>query len=179
MTTTITGATGVNQITDDAITAAKLPTGSVIQVQENFSATSVATSAPAGSASALYGLMDGRVYGDLTSVTITPTNANSKFYISISCGMSSTTASNRGAFGIALVKDNTTGYERSTHPWYPAASNVSNYAPDQNQTHIVDATSANAVTFYFKGYAYNEGSANQAQVVSFRNAQITVMEIAG
>ena len=32
MTTTITGATGVNQITDDAITAAKLPAGSVLQV---------------------------------------------------------------------------------------------------------------------------------------------------
>ena len=32
MTTTITGATGVNQITDDAITAAKLPAGAVLQV---------------------------------------------------------------------------------------------------------------------------------------------------
>ena len=32
MTTTITGATGVNQITDDAITDAKLPAGSVLQV---------------------------------------------------------------------------------------------------------------------------------------------------
>ena len=179
MTTTITGTTGVNQITDDAITAAKLPTGSVIQVQENFSATSVATSAPSGSASALYGLTGGRVYADLTSVTITPTNANSKFYIAISCGMAGSTPSNKGAFGIALVKDNTTGYERSTYPWYPAASNVSNYTPDQNQTHIVDATSANAVTFYFKGYAYNENNANSQQAVTFKNAQITVMEIAG
>jgi len=35
MTTTITGATGVNQITDDAITAAKLPAGSVLQVVQS------------------------------------------------------------------------------------------------------------------------------------------------
>ena len=40
MTTTITGATGVNQITDDAITVAKLPTGSVLQVvSADFSST--------------------------------------------------------------------------------------------------------------------------------------------
>ena len=171
MTTTITGATGIDNI--------KAATGAVIQVVENFSATSVSFSCPVGTASALYGLTGGRVYADLTSVTITPTNANSKFYIAISCGMSGTTPSNRGAFGIALVKDNTTGYERATFPWYPAASNVSEYGPDQNQTHIVDATSASAVTFYFKGYFYNESSGNQAQAGSFRNAQITVMEIAG
>ena len=171
MTTTITGATGIDNI--------KAATGAVIQVVENFSATSVAFSCPVGTASALYGLTGGRVYADLTSVTITPTNANSKFYIAISCGMSGTAPSNRGAFGIALVKDNTTGYERATYPWYPAASNVSEYGPDQNQTHIVDATSASAVTFYFKGYFYNEASGNQAQSGGFRNAQITVMEIAG
>ena len=171
MTTTITGALGIDNI--------KAATGAVIQVVENFSATSVAFSCPVGTASALYGLAGGRVYADLTSVTITPTNANSKFYIAISCGMSGTAPSNRGAFGIALVKDNTTGYERATYPWYPAASNVSEYGPDQNQTHIVDATSASAVTFYFKGYMYNEGSGNQAQAGSFRNAHITVMEIAG
>ena len=171
MTTTITGATGIDNI--------KAATGAVIQVVENFSATSVSFSCPVGTASALYGLTGGRVYADLTSVTITPTNANSKFYIAISCGAHGTTPSNRGAFGIALVKDNTTGYERATFPWYPAASNVSEYGPDQNQTHIVDATSASAVTFYFKGYFYNESSGNQAQSGSFRNAQITVMEIAG
>ena len=33
MTTTITGATGVNQITDDAITAAKMPSGSILQTK--------------------------------------------------------------------------------------------------------------------------------------------------
>ena len=171
MTTTITGATGIDNI--------KAATGAVIQVVENFSAPSVSFSAPIGAASALYGLESGRVYADLTSVTITPTNANSKFYIAISCGMNGTTPSNRGAFGIALVKDNTTGYERASYPWYPAASNVSGYGPDQNQTHIVDATSASPVTFYFKGYMYNEASGNQAQSGGFRNAQITVMEIAG
>ena len=171
MTTTITGATGIDNI--------KAATGAVIQVVENFSATSVAFSCPVGTASALYGLEAGRVYADLTSVTITPTNANSKFYIAISCGMNGTTPSNKGAFGIALVKDNTTGYERASYPWYPAASNVSNYGPDQNQTHIVDATSASAVTFYFKGYFYNEGSRKPSTIWQLRNAQITVMEIAG
>ena len=40
MTTTITGATGVNQITDDAVTHAKLPAGSVVQVVYSSNTTS-------------------------------------------------------------------------------------------------------------------------------------------
>ena len=43
MTTTITGATGVNQITDDAITAAKLPAGSVLQVVTSLFKTNTAS----------------------------------------------------------------------------------------------------------------------------------------
>jgi len=45
MTTTITGATGVNQITDDAITYAKLPAGSVINVTTYTNNTRQALSA--------------------------------------------------------------------------------------------------------------------------------------
>ena len=68
MTTTITGATGVNQITDDAITAAKLPDGSVIQV---ISATvAVATNTTSTSF----------VNTPLTA-SITPTSTSSKILI--------------------------------------------------------------------------------------------------
>ena len=71
MTTTITGATGVNQITDDAITAAKLPAGSVLQVVSTTYATNTQTTSttkiPVGSA-----------------CSITPSATTSKILVSIS-----------------------------------------------------------------------------------------------
>jgi len=69
MTTTITGATGVNQITDDAITAAKLPAGSVLQVQsKNYQGAYSTTTAS---------------WLDVTNfnVTITPTSTSSKILV--------------------------------------------------------------------------------------------------
>ena len=73
MTTTITGATGVNQITDDAITAAKLPTGSVIQfVRATGSTETTTTSSTYASTNA--------------SVTITPISASSHIYLSHTAG---------------------------------------------------------------------------------------------
>ena len=70
MTTTITGATGVNQITDDAITVAKLPTGSVLQVvSADFTSTTTTNSTS-------------YVDSGLTA-TITPTSATSKILVTL------------------------------------------------------------------------------------------------
>ena len=68
MTTTITGATGVNQITDDAITAAKLPAGSVLQVVSNTLSTTGSTTSSTMSALGL-------------SQSITPISTSSKVYV--------------------------------------------------------------------------------------------------
>jgi len=70
MTTTITGATGVNQITDDAITAAKLPAGSVLQVVTSLFKTNTA------STSTSY-ISTGH------SVTITPKESTSTILLSL------------------------------------------------------------------------------------------------
>jgi hypothetical protein len=88
MTTTITGATGVNQITDDAITAAKLPAGSVIQVvqtvyrgitsQGNVTAQ---TTDSGGHGSA------GLNWTDLDT-TITPSSTSSKILVMINAQFS-------------------------------------------------------------------------------------------
>jgi hypothetical protein len=69
MTTTITGATGVNQITDDAITAAKLPAGSVLQVLNVVMTTPTAAT------------IDG--WYDITPLvlTITPSSTSSKILV--------------------------------------------------------------------------------------------------
>jgi len=71
MTTTITGATGVNQITDDAITAAKLPAGSVLQVVGNTRVHGDDSSTTSTS----------YVDSGLITGTITPVAAGSKFTV--------------------------------------------------------------------------------------------------
>jgi hypothetical protein len=70
MTTTISGSTGVNQITDDAITDAKLPAGSVLQVVHGNLPTTVVMS---GSTS----------WTDVSGLlaTITPSSTTSKILI--------------------------------------------------------------------------------------------------
>ena len=88
MTTTITGATGVNQITDDAITAAKLPAGSVIQVvqtvyrgitsQGNVTATSTSSGGHE---------LAGLNWTDLDT-TITPSATSSKILVMINAQFS-------------------------------------------------------------------------------------------
>tara|TARA_R110001606_G_scaffold357526_1_gene508965 strand:+ start:67 stop:570 length:504 start_codon:yes stop_codon:yes gene_type:complete len=69
MTTTISGSTGVNQITDDAITDAKLPAGSVLQVV-NFRSTVFNTTTTSQS------------YVDTgIEASITPSSTNSKILV--------------------------------------------------------------------------------------------------
>ena len=88
MTTTITGATGVNQITDDAITAAKLPAGSVLQVVTAELTTRVSMATESFQNTGLIGY-------------ITPSSASSKILITISFGRIQTTQTN-GDHGCAV-----------------------------------------------------------------------------
>ena len=73
MTTTITGATGVNQITDDAITAAKLPSGSVLQIVSATLKSAVAISVSQTNNYVASGL----------TATITPSSTSSKILVSV------------------------------------------------------------------------------------------------
>ena len=91
MTTTITGATGVNQITDDAITDAKLPAGSVLQVVRTTYGTQVA-------------FTSGTYIDSGLSATITPSSSSNKILITANAhGYINGT----GQIGMNIVRDST------------------------------------------------------------------------
>ena len=91
MTTTITGATGVNQITDDAITDAKLPAGSVLQVVRTTYGTQVSFTSSSYADSGL-------------SATITPSSSSNKILIIANAhGYINGT----GQIGMNIVRDST------------------------------------------------------------------------
>ena len=73
MPTLISGSTGVNKIQDDAVTAAKLPDGSVIQFVRATGSTETATNATS-------------FVSTNASVTITPLSASSHIYLSHTAG---------------------------------------------------------------------------------------------
>ena len=84
MTTTITGATGVNQITDDAITVAKLPTGSVLQVIEATHKLDGSNGNTATTSSS---------YVTIYSGTITPSSTSSKILVKLIASVSTSMSS--------------------------------------------------------------------------------------
>jgi hypothetical protein len=109
MTTTITGATGVNQITDDAITAAKLPAGSVLQVKYAQSSANVTVSTSG-------------TYVDVITLNFTPLSATSKMMVEFAAVYykQGTTTSNAK---FKILRDSTPA---SIEPW-ATASNTAHY----------------------------------------------------
>ncbi len=129
-------------------------------------------------ANALYGsTVANREYGDLASVTITPTYANSVLLISAQAGMSSITRSDRGAQGIVIVKDNASIYDNSVYPHYDSLNQQQSYASDQTIAIAVPAVNTNAQTFYLKGFAYNEATGNITHIARFISNSLSVMEV--
>ena len=121
MTTTITGATGVNQITDDAITAAKLPAGSVLQVKyaQTSSNTTVSNSG---------------TYVDIITLNFTPLSATSKMMVEFAAvyyKQGDTTANAK----FKILRDSTTA---SIEPWATASSTAHymNYG-STNHAHFI------------------------------------------
>ena len=159
MTTTITGATGVNQITDDAITAAKLPAGSVLQVVIMDTSTSISINSTS--------------YVDTPiTLTITPSSTSSKILciwtIQVAFG-----AGERG-IGTKLLRDSATAYQSSsTYDVYAGADN------DRQRPYwtVLDSPSTtSAVVYKVQVATYNTNvTVNDAN----NSSQITLMEIAG
>jgi hypothetical protein len=158
---------------------ANAPSGSVIQVLHSKSGkdTNISVVNAAGGQNALYNSgIPSRVYADLTSITVTPVFATSTFLFIASTGMTSGVATNNGAFGIMLVVNNSTGVGfGGDFQYYPTSTSLGNtYGPDQNMSVSYSHESTSAFTIYFKGWAYSEGS---SQTATYRNANLTVMEI--
>ena len=162
MTTTITGATGVNQITDDAITAAKLPAGSVLQVVHAVSPSSNVTFSTS-------------TYTDIDlSASITPISTSSKILVSWS--VQGKLGEVDGGWGTKLLRGSTSVYQSATS--YDIYINQEpSMRVRSGYTHIDSPSSTSAIVY-------------KVQVSSFLNKTvyinadgnkcfITLMEIAG
>ena len=170
MTTTISGSTGVNKITDDAITAAKLPVGSVLQVVTSILNSPVTFSSSGYSQSGL-------------SVTITPKKVNSRFIIQIWGTSEITNTTNQSAHDYRLIRGSTVVVSNSWQSYFNRNNNGvtgDNYPP-MDLTCIDEPATLSAITYDFQGRKY---SGTQASWIFAANnggsslGIITVTEIA-
>ena len=160
MTTTITGATGVNQITDDAITAAKLPAGSVLQVVNAKDAAS--TSSTSG------------IYADTgLTVTITPTSTTSKILVSVHTS-SCLADTNANGISLRLVRGSTQIIEFEKYMGYSSP----NIATSSSAT-FLDSPSSTSATTYKLQFKRTTGSGTVFVGDNNSEGTITLQEIAG
>jgi len=164
MTTTITGATGVNQITDDAITAAKLPAGSVLQVTQ--SGTIGRTTITSTGSWTATGLSD----------VITPISTSSKILVMVTVAVRLIGSSySRG--GIRLKRGSDVVWNTQPHTEM-IQYNVGGENTQLVSMHYVDSPSTTSATTY-SIEAYLHTGTQMLLWESSRGATITLMEIAG
>ena len=137
MTTTITGATGVNQITDDAVTPAKLPNGSVIQFVRATGSTETSSTATS-------------YVSTNASVTITPLSSSSHIYLSHTAG--GLLHNSAGQIGLQIIRavsggatttiyqSNRYGYCSSDNIWIPTNWAVVDVDEAHNTTSAITYT---------------------------------------
>ena len=164
MTTTITGATGVNQITDDAITVAKLPTGSVLQVK-SFTG--------GGAASTSTTFVDIGVGG-----SITPSSTSSKILAIAHVGGCKTTAHASAHIALQIVRDSTSIHFFEGEAGYNASA-YANSIGACSGIKLDSPSSTSAVNY--KIQIKNQGGSLGSVACGGSSAisSITLMEIAG
>ena len=161
MTTTISGSTGVNQITDDAITDAKLPAGSVLQVVEASDSTHQTTSAAAWIDTNL-------------SVAITPSSTASKVHIHFSVNSVYFAAVGTGC-SFRILRDSTSLYTPSLgHAIYTSYLGAYYHYAD---IAVDSPATTSSVTYKIQVRSHNS-NAVQFGATQFKNTLI-LMEIAG
>ena len=158
--------------------------GNILQVvtsnHQFFGSTPILVSKDTTAASALYGsAIPNRAYASLTSVTITPTYANSVLLFNATAGGTSTGRSDKGAQGIIIVKNNTTAYDTSLYPFYDSNTSLmqTSYPPDYHLTMAIPAGDTSAQTFYLKGFAYNEAGGSITHVARFVSTSLSIVEV--
>jgi len=164
MTTTITGSTGVNQITDDAITAAKLPVGSVLQIVYASTNTAVTTS--------------GTTFVDTgLTATITPSSTSSKILVVIHHnGVRKAVGNTGNRIMLSLFKG---GTEHTMIGAGIGYNNSNDYNGDNTSISVLDSPSSTSALAY-KTMFKNETAASNVQLQhSSATSSITLMEIAG
>tara|TARA_R110002167_G_scaffold363761_1_gene584631 strand:- start:11 stop:544 length:534 start_codon:yes stop_codon:yes gene_type:complete len=177
MTTTITGAAGINRVADGA----DMPAGSVINV---YRATSTGVAS---------GAVNGTWYDSTVSITFTPTSASSTFVVWYNVGVDENDTSGDGGSSIRLkrVHNGVTLYPTTLstdrfsgtgrHAWSytngnPTSTNVFKLATVHGYDLETHTTAAITYTVQFASY-----NRNNMVVGNPYNSQplITVMEIAG
>ena len=158
--------------------SSQMPSGTIVQAVFGNQASQIDIVNSDGSQSGLYGLPNKRVYGDLVSLSITPKSASNNLLFMGHCGMTSGNLAVNGAFGLTLVKNNTTGYDLGDYDWYSSggfwAGNAGAYPPNQHYQYIISAGSTSSQTWYLKAWNYSEGNSQQSR---FRNGTFIILEV--
>ena len=167
MTTTITGATGVNQITDDAVTVAKLPTGSVIQVVNNTGSSEVSSTVSASWITAS------------GTVTITPISTSNKIHLSHVAG--GLVKGNGGNISLRFKKEisgGATSYINQIDR-YGYIDNGSSWIPFNYLLLYSDTASTTSAITYTIQYLQGATSGQDIRYCDTSSFNFTAMEIAG
>jgi len=162
MTTTISGSTGVNQITDDAITDAKLPAGSVLQVVSGSNTTEQSISTTS--------LTDTNL-----SLSITPSATTSKIHIQYNFPSVYLTVASTGC-SMRILRD-TTSLFTPGHGY--AIYNSAGVGYWQYGDIELDSPSTtSSVTYKIQVRNYNTNTVQLSPGSYYKN-RIILMEIAG
>jgi hypothetical protein len=146
---------------------ARMPSGSIVQVQNTF-ATGPVSIANSGT---------GRVYADLLTISYTPISAANKIILLGTSGLGSNfSETTKGAFGVTF-NVNGTEYEFGNYPWYNGpAIRYSNYPPDTSISRTFSIPTGSTFNIKLRGFSYNESSGTMTP--QFINYQLTVLEVA-
>jgi len=166
-----------SSVVNGKLPLSQVPAGTIVQAIFANQGDQV-TITNSGGQSSLYGLPSARLYADLVSLTITPKSASNNLLFMGHCGMTSGDMKGSCAWGLTLVKNNTTGYDLGDYDWYSAASlwagHVGAYPPNQHYQYIISAGSTSSQTWYLKAWNYSEGN---TQIVKFRQGSFVILEV--
>ena len=176
MTTTITGAGGVSQVQDgsigtadfaaNAITAAKLPAGSVLQVVTYAQTATVNTSATS--------------YTTMYGATITPSSTSSKILVRAMVGGLYTNVSGNGQshWRLARGSSNCTGQNSHFHTETGRNLTAAGTRAYINMEILDSPSTTSATTYNVQAYRHSGGGSFTINDTA-GTSTITLMEIAG
>ena len=168
MTTTITGATGIDNI--------QAATGAVLQVKNVVLRTLVSTSSSIPFDNTIPQITEG---AEAFTLSITPSSASSKLKIS-AYGICAAITNNRQVI-FALFKDTTANSLAVSIGGFQAAGSAEMAV---NLEHFMTAGTTNAITFRLRfgsngGTGYLNGSGSEQRFGGVAATGMTIMEIAG
>ena len=173
MTTTITGATGINRVSDGA----DMPAGSVLQVKNVILSTLISTSSSIPFDDTIPQITEG---AEAFTLAITPSSASSKLLITAYAGACASATTNRQVV-FALFKDTTANALAVAIGGFQAAGTAEMAI---NLDHFMTAGTTNEIVFRLRfgsnnGTGYLNGSGTEQRFGGVAATGMTIMEIAG